>query len=137
MNKQHYDSILNELLQTHPYIANDYLDYRPKGDRGIRVTLNDGSQYDYDIISKAIRKVNDDRKLTKEEITDEQCRNSFAYHLAYLMGVRGYTQRTLSEYTQISVGSINAYLNKSKTPSITNMRKIAYALDCSIVELLD
>lgn len=137
MNNKHYSAILEDFFNEHPYMRNEYSEYRPKGDRGIRVTLKDGNQYDYDIITKSIRKINDDRRLTKDEITDEQCRKSFAYHLANLMGERGYTQQTLSEYTGISKGSINAYLNASKTPSITNMRRIAYALDCAINELLD
>lgn len=137
MNKRHYDSIRDELFDYHPYIKDDYLEYRPKSDKGIRVTLKDGSMYDYDIITKSIRKVNDDRTLTKDEITDKQCRASFAHHLAELMGTHGYTQQSLSEYTCISIGSINAYLRGTKTPSITNVRKIAYALDCSVADLID
>ena len=137
MNKQHYDSILEELFANHPYMLSEYKEYRPKGDRGVRVTLKDGSKYDYDILTHSIRKVNDDRSLTKDEMTDEECRKIFANNLAYHMGERGYTQQTLAETTCISKGSINAYLNCNKTPSITNLKKIAYALDCPVNELLD
>lgn len=137
MNNKHYEAIYKSFADGHEYLLKDMDDWRPKGDWGIRVTLRDGTMYDYDNISKSVRRVKDDRALTKDDINDGQCRDSFAYHLAAMMNIRGYTQRTLSEYTGISVGAINAYLNKTKTPSLTNARKIAYALDCSVAELID
>lgn len=137
MKTTHYDTIYEAFLDNHPYMTNDVKTWRPKGDWGIRITTYSGDYYDYDNISKSIRKVRDDRKLNKDEITEQQCRDSFAYHLRNQMGIRGYTQRTLSENTGISVGAISSYINATKSPSMTNMRKIAFALDCSIAELLD
>lgn len=137
MNNKHYETIYKAFADGHEYLLKDMDDWRPKGDWGIRVMMRDGSMYDYDNISKSVRKVKDDRALTKDDLSDEQCRESFAYHLAEMMNIRGYTQRTLSDYTGISVGAINAYLNKTKTASATNLRRIAYALDCSIAELMD
>lgn len=137
MNFKHYESIYETFAKIYTYMVDDIVDYRPKGDVGIRVTMRDGKRYDFDIISKSIREAVDRYELAKDEITDERCRDSFSYHLVEMMGLRGYTQQSLSEYTGISKGSINSYINKTKTPSMTNMRKIAYALDCSIAELLD
>lgn len=137
MNIKHYEDIYELFTQYHKDMAPNVVDYRPRGDLGIRVTLRSGDRYDFDIISKGVRKARDNYELKKDEITDDLCRSSFAYHLTDMMGVRGFTQQTLAEYTGISKGSINAYINKTKTPSITNLRKIAYVLDCSIAELMD
>lgn len=137
MNLKHYEGIYKMFCDSYPYMVKDVEDWRPKGDLGVRVFMRDGKQYDYDTISKGVREAVTRYDMAKTDITDEKCRESFAYHLTMMMGTRGYTQRTLSEYTGISKGSINAYINKDKTPSLTNVRKIAYALDCSIAELLD
>lgn len=137
MNTSHYKDIFKEFEEYHHYMAKDVSDYRPKGDLGIRLTMKDGSMYDYDTISKGVRQAKIDYRLNKDEITDIQCRKSFAYHLTEMMTIRGYNQQSLSEYTGISKASIHSYLKADKTPSITNLRKIAYALNCSIAELID
>lgn len=137
MNVTHYEMIYDEFADGHEYLHKDVVDWRPKGDLGIRVTLRDGTMYDYNSVNKCVRKVKDQRTLTKDDYTDEFCRSSFAEHLIEMLEIRGFTQQTLAECTGISKGSINAYINKTKTPSITNMRKIAHALDCSIAELMD
>lgn len=137
MNLKHYEEIYDLFTEYHGHMVADVVDYRPRGDLGIRLTMHNGDRYDFDTISKGVRKARDHYELAKDEITDELCRRSFADHLTEMMGVRGFTQQTLAEYTGISKGSINAYINKAKTPSITNLRKIAYALDCSIAELMD
>lgn len=137
MNTKHYDEIFKIFSELYSGMVKDVADYRPKGDLGIRLTMRDGSRYDFDAISKGVRRPIDKLEMAKDEITDEMCRKSFSEHLVEKMAIKGYTQQTLSEYTGISKGSINSYINKTKTPSLTNVRKIAYALDCSIAELLD
>lgn len=137
MNTKYYDEIYEEFKKHHPYAVNDVDDWRPRGDYGIRLSMKDGTKYDFDKLSMGIRRVNNYSFDSKDAITDEQCRESFAYHLVELMNLRGYNQQILAQYTGISKGSINGYINKTKTPSMTNMRKIAYALNCSVGELLD
>jgi DNA-binding XRE family transcriptional regulator len=137
MDKTHYKMILAMLDEHHPYMSNEINDWRPNGNMSVRVFLKNGEQYIFDSISKTVRKARTSYEVPKDEINDAYCRKSFATHLSELMAEKGYTQHTLAEYTGISKGSINAYLNETKTPSITNLRRIAYALDCSIAELMD
>ena len=137
MNIKHYEDIYEMFKDAHPYIADDVVDYRPRGDLGIRLTMRDGKKYDFDRVTKGIRIARDYSVNSKEDITDERCRESFSYHLIEQMGIRGFNQQALAEFTGISKGSINGYINKSKTPSVTNLRKIAYALDCSVSDLID
>ena len=137
MNLNHYEEIYSTLKMCHPELEKEVIDYRPLSNIGIRVTTKNGTKYDFDMITKGLRRVPDEYRLKKDEITDDMCRQSFSVHLCDFMTKNGYTQQSLSEYTGISKGSINAYVNGSKTPSLTNVRKSAHALNCSIAELID
>lgn len=137
MNTRHYEGIFEQFKDYHPYLVDDYADWRPRGDRGVRVIMKNGTMYDFDIITKGVRRVEDHSMQTVEEITEERCRASIAYHLTELMGLKGYTQQTLSEYTGLGKGSIYNYVNGKATPSATALRKMAQALDCSVADLLD
>lgn len=137
MNVKHYKEILAILAENHPYITDNMEDWRPRGDRGVRVTMRNGDEYDFDTATMCVSRARYEFKVTGDMINDETCRESFSNHLQIWMARRGFNQQELADYTGLSKGAINSYLNKTKTPSITNLRKIAYALDCSIVDLLD
>jgi DNA-binding Xre family transcriptional regulator len=137
MNDEYYAHILDSFLEYHPYMKKELHNWRPRGEWGIRVTLLDGSEYDYDTITNGIRRVVNHRMNNMEDITEERCRASISYHLTELMALRGFSQNTLSEYTGLSKGSINNYINGTSTPSATALRKLARALDCNITDLLD
>lgn len=137
MNMEYYEHIFDDFKQYWPFEVDKVRDYRPRGERGIRIEMNDGRLVDYDIISHGMRPVRDYTANAIEEITDERCRESFAYRVIELMNSRGFTQQTLADYTGISKGAINKYVNKSATPSMTALRKIAYALQCTLDDLLD
>ena len=137
MNTKHYDEIFEKFKEYHPYLIGDCSDWRPRGDRGIRVTMKDGTMYDFDIITKYVRRVEDYSMFRVEEITEDRCRASIAYHLTEQMGLKGFSQQTLSEYTGLGKGSIYNYINGKATPSATALRKMAQALDCSVADLID
>lgn len=137
MNTKHYDDIFEKFTAYHPYLVGDVNDWRPRGDRGIRLYMNNGMEYDFDIVTKGVRKVENYKIEKAADITEDNCRKSISYHLKEMMEMKGYTQQTLSEYTGIGKGSIYNYINGKATPSATALRKIAYALDCSISDLLD
>ena len=137
MDKRHYENIVESFKNDHPYMERDLYDWRPRGDAGVRLVLHDGSEYDYDIVSRGVRRVKKFNISKPEDITDEQCRASIAYHLNEYMTLRGFTQYTLSEYTGLSKASIHNYMLGKATPSATALRKIAHALGCNITDLLD
>ena len=137
MNTKHYDEIFEEFKDYHPYLVNDVDDWRPRGDRGIRLFMKNGMKYDFDKVTKGVRRVEDHAMNRAEDITEERCRASLAYHLREMMGLKGYTQQTLAECTGLGKGSIHNYINGNSTPSATALRKMAQALDCSISDLLD
>ena len=136
MRTEHYEEIFERFKQYHPYMANDAVDFRPRGDAGIRITMRDGSRYDYDMVTDSVRKsrVVDTKDIL--DITDEHCRSVIAYNLKEQMALKGFSQHTLSEYTGLSKGTIYNYLSESATPSATAMRKLSRALGCTIDELM-
>ena len=75
--------------------------------------------------------------LNTRTITDEECRDAFAYNLSDIMKTRGFGQAALAEKTGLSKAMISKYINKQSTPTLTNLMKIAYALDCEPEELMD
>lgn len=137
MNVKHYEEIFEEFKLHHPYLVGDVKDWRPRGDVGIRLTMSNGIRYDFDRVTKGIRLVKDHRMTDMDDITEERCRASISYHLTEMMGLKGFNQQSLAEYTGLGKGSINSYIKGKATPSATALRKMAAALDCSISDLLD
>lgn len=137
MNNKHYEEIHAKFEEVSPHLASMEHDWRPRGDWGIRITLKDGAQYDYDIYSAAPRPVIKTKWEDASNLDEQQCRESFAYRLQDWMTVRGHTQGTLAAYTGLSKGVINNYLHAKATPSIVAVKKIAHALDCSVTELIE
>ena len=135
IDTKYYENKLEELKLYHPYLIDHIRSVRPKGDKGIRLTLDDGTQYDFGGTETSIRRVVDYTPNTLDEITDERCRESFVYNLTELMEARGFTQQTLAEYSGVSKGAISKYLNEKATPSFTAVMKIATALGCTLDEL--
>lgn len=136
LNTKRYEHIFEEFKYYHPYMADDVVECQPRGEKGIRITTTDGTMYDFDIITKGIRRVKDFNINSMDDITEEWCRECIAYRLAEQMGVKGFSQQTLAEYSGLSKGTIYNYINGKATPSATALMKLARALDCSIGDLI-
>lgn len=136
MNADYYNGILDEFKRYNPYMAHGVADWRPRGDMGIRVVMKDGSRYDYNTITKSVRKVQEFIANDIRDITDEYCRSALAYNLSERMALKGYSQHTLAEDTGLSKGTIYNYLNQKATATSTALRKMARVLDCTVDELL-
>ena len=132
-----YEDRYEEFKLYCPYLIDHVRSVRPRGERGIRVTLDDGTQYDFNGKDGGVRRVRNYAPIDAGDITDEKCRDSFVHRVSELMDARGFTQQTLAEYTGLSKGSINNYLKKKVTPSSVALRKIAHALQCTMDELMD
>lgn len=137
MNIKHYEEVYEKFKEVSPHLAPMVVDYRPRGDWGIRVVLSDGAEYDYDIYSPAPRPVKNKNWNDAVTIDEQTCREAFAYRLQDWMKIRNHTQWTLAEYTGLSRGTINNYIHAKATPSLTAIKKIARALDCSVTELIE
>jgi DNA-binding Xre family transcriptional regulator len=137
MNIRHYEEVVEKFKTNAPHLAALMEDWRPRGDFGIRVILKDKTQYDYDIHYPAPRIVRDIKLEDAIRIDDTECRKIFAYRVKDAMIRKGHNQASLAEYTGISKATISNYLAGKCSATLPHIRKIAYALGCSVGELID
>ena len=139
MKTSYYDEIFEAFKNKCPGWYEQSDGYAPKHTHAIRVRLKNGDQVDYNIRTDSYRyrKRGTAQSIKPDNITDEACRDAFAYNLVELMKTKGFGQATLAERTGLSKAIISKYINKLSTPSITNLIKIAIALDCDPEELMD
>ena len=135
MNIKYYEEILEDFKKYHPYMADGIDDWRPNGNAGIRVTMRDGKTYDFHSMSKTIRNVDTRPVYDIESFNEEEWRKVFADRLCEYMCTTGITQQSLSEYTGLSKGAINKYVNGLATPSGYALAKLAKAFDCNVMDL--
>lgn len=137
MNTKHYDDIVEQFKMSHPYLANGIHSWRPRGEHGIRVEMTDGRMYDFHAMSKSIRNVKDRPLHCDDQYDEVEWREVFADRLMEMIGVKRLNQQALADYTGISKGAINNYINKKATPSGYALSKLARALDCTVMDLTE
>lgn len=136
MNVEHYKQIFEDFKLRHSYLANGVKDWSPRGDMGVRVFMVDGTKYDYYARGKVIRQV-EKRPMHTDDYDEDDWREVFADRLCEFICSKGLSQQSLADYTGLSKGSINKYINKTATPSAYALTKLARALDCTIMELTE
>ena len=138
LNTRYYEACYEDFKRRWPMAAADAVEYRPKGEYAIRITLRDGRQIDYNMRAKgSLRYVDICTPGSALEFTDEYCRAVFANNLSERMLVKGYGQAILAKETGLSQAVISKYLKKQSTPTMSAVRRIAHVLDCSIEDLVD
>mgnify|MGYP003296138942 CR=1 FL=1 len=137
MNVKRYTEIFDEFKLRHSYLIDGVEDWGPIGRTAIRVNMKNGTMYDFDARSNSIRNVKD-RPMHHDDAYDEdEWREVFADRLAEMICTKRLNQQSLADYTGLSKGAINNYINKRATPSGYALTKLARALDCSIMDLTD
>ena len=139
LNSKYYEEMFECFLEQCPMWANEAVSYRPKHMHAIRVILRSGDSVDYNYKTGSYQyhQAGYLSSVTPDDVTDDNCREIFATNLSEFMHTRGIGQAVLSERTGLSSAMISKYLNRKSTPSITNLKKIARALDCHFDELLE
>ena len=137
INSSYHNEILEDFEKRHPDWAKDIVSCVPKHTHAIRITFSNGVQIDYNIRTRTYREVQEYFYTTPNDITDDDCRKIFSKNLCEVMKMKGFGQPELAERTGLSTAMISKYMRGLATPSITNLEKITYALNCSRDELLD
>ena len=63
--------------------------------------------------------------------------NIFGDNLRVMLEEANMTQRELAEESRLAESTISRYIHKQKAPSLKAIINIAYALDCSMDDLID
>ena len=137
IKSEYYDEIFKAFERKCGSWAERAVEVKPKHEHAIRVTLDNGDKVDYNFNTDTFRYINgDDNCVRSREINDLDCRSIFSRNLMDRMKTKGFGQASLAERTGLSSAIISKYLNKKSTPTITNVIRIADALDCEVEELL-
>lgn len=138
LNTRYYEACFDDFQKRWPESARDAVEYRPKGEYAIRITLRDGRQLDYNMRANgSLRYVDTYISGSADNFDDEYCRSVFANNLSERMMVKGYGQAALAEQTGLSKAVISKYLKKQSTPTLSAVRRIAHVLDCNVEDLID
>ena len=70
-------------------------------------------------------------------LTESEWLDLFKNRLVSRMEETNTTQRKLADMTDLSVVTINNYINKRKLPGVKAVINLAHALDCSVDDLVD
>ena len=70
-------------------------------------------------------------------MTEQDWRYEFSDMLLNSLNYANMTQIDLARATGLSAATISAYVNGEKTPKVSAVLKIAYALDVDVAELID
>lgn len=131
-----WEPVLREFEANYPFVASKTVDWYPVSHNHICVRTNDGQKYVYGFIGASLTKVHDPDESYSYD--DEQLwRKEFAKRLQYKMQINNMPRWKLSEITGISEVTISNYSNGKATPSMYNAGRLARALKCSVLELMD
>ena len=70
-------------------------------------------------------------------MTEAEWLDIFSDNLIDMLNEQRYSQEELAYESNLSQSTISKYINKKQMPSLKAIINIAYALDCSIDELID
>lgn len=70
-------------------------------------------------------------------MTEQEWRELFADNLKRMMDEYGCSQRELADEVGISESAVSRYLYAQQVPKATALLNIAYALDCTVDDLID
>jgi DNA-binding XRE family transcriptional regulator len=136
LNTKYYEDCFEDFKKRWPREAADAVDYMPKSEYAIRITMRDGRKIDYNMRAKGtLRYVETSGIGSAMDFTEEYCRSVFANNLSERMAVKGYGQALLAQHTGLSQATISKYLKKLSTPTMSAARRIAHVLDCTIEDL--
>lgn len=137
LDSSYFEEICDNFARRCPTWIDDVVKCVPRHGSMIRAVLKNGDYIDYDDRTGSYRYVTNDRSVGPDDVTDEDCRDIFATNLVDLMRTVGVNQAILAERSGLSQVMISKYIKRKATPSFTNVKKIAHALNCSIYELIE
>lgn len=125
------NSIRKEVEIYFPLLAKkvEYIDKISIGEYIIKTY--DGEVYLYDSFNKTYRELPESSSMDEDRFRIE-----FGRRLKYLMHIKGFTQKDISDLTGLSQPQISSYMTGSTLPSIYIADKLARALNCNIEEFI-
>lgn len=127
--------VYEDFLTWHGDYRGKVIDYYPNGRNELVLRLIDGTAIKFDWTTNRIRPVRPSD--FEERNTDEAWKKGFSERLFRRMRKTLITQDELSRRTGISQVTISNYVKAKVMPSAANITRLAYALNCSVLELME
>lgn len=131
--KKIWEPVLQAFKDRYPDFAKDVVDWYPIGQMEIAVKNSKGDKHIYNMINQTFAALKT-RKTSDTYLDEDEWSKEFSYKLNKKMRMIGINQEGLSDLTGISRVSISKYMNGKAIPSVYNLEKIAWALECPISE---
>lgn len=132
--KKIWEPVLQAFKDRYPEFAKDIIDWYPIGQMEIAVRNSKGEKRVYNMMNQTLGMFRPP-KVSDIFLDEDEWVKEFSYRLHKKMRMVGINQDGLSELTGISRVSINKYINGKSIPSVYNLEKIAWALNCPTSEL--
>lgn len=131
-----YELLIDEFKHHYPNLADEIVEWFPIGKKEISIRLKSGKLVSYTLYGNTIGKIDERDPYEECDETENEWRESFSKRLDRIMRIRAFTVERLSDETDISHVTLYKYLKGTSTPSTYNIKKIAQAMDISILELI-
>ena len=132
----YYERVFEEFKLYHPVTAERVVSWKPSGPDQIILTLDDGSEREFDFVSRTCRGVfkcyDEDGKFNSDNF-----RNEFSKRLRLKMRDRGLTQGAIAEKSELSQVMISRYIHGTSLPTAEAAVRLARALKCSVSDLIE
>ena len=138
----HYDRIMDQVLErqekrrektNYRYAPKRILRWGPYGRHSIWIEYEDGIIEEYNSLDGYCRDVTG--KLFKPDEESEE--HDFSRRLYEKMRDKGFDQDMLAKESGVSQSMISNYLNGKSSPRLDKLEKIARALECPVIELIN
>lgn len=131
------NTLFDEFIYNFRYISGHVVKWWPINDDSIIVEDDDGYYYLYDSVLNSTRSSKSLEYLLRINVNDKrEWTKKFGREFYRAVLKSGYNQEDLSLDSKISSGSISAYTNGEKIPSIYSLLKLVTTMDCTIQELI-
>lgn len=131
----HWYPIYQDFLNWHKEYNGEVVDYYPCGRNELMIRLKNLQYVRFNWEINTVQIVQP--ASFEQNNTDESWKQNFAERLIRRMRVIHITQDELSKRTGISQVTISKYATAKAMPNGLNLSRLAYALDCSVSELMD
>ena len=115
-----------------PFTAKNAITYEAEDEDTLIVKMSDGDVLAFDNWTGSYRHVPRD----SNNMSEQECKDEFAFRLRQMMARRKLTQMDLAELTGIPQSQISNYVSGKSLPGFYNLDRIVKVLKCSADSLI-
>lgn len=127
---------LRKFMILFPDYEDKIVSYDDIGDMDVCFGISDGGKVIFDTLNETARYISP-RPVAVTELPQEEWLYEFSRKLKRKLSMINMTQKELSSNTRIPINTLGRYTRGERVPDIITTKKIAKALGCDVMELID